>query len=99
MNDILNFLDTIAPIITIAAFVLLWYQIRGLKKIAPKEEEWARNVQTMSKQFAELEENISKGKFGDSQSIKEIGTVIGNINKSVESLWQTMKKALKLNEK
>ena len=58
-----------------------------------------RNVQTMSKQFAELKENISKGKFSDNQSIKEIGSVIGNLNKSVESLWQTMKKALKLNEK
>jgi uncharacterized protein YoxC len=99
MNDILNFLDTIAPVITIVAFALLWYQIRSLKKIAPKEEEWARNVQTMSKQFAELEENISKGKFGDTQNVKEIGTVIGNLNQSVESLWQTMKKTLKLTEK
>lgn len=57
-NDILNFLNTLAPITTILAFVLLWYQIRKLSKITPKEEEWAINVQTLSKQFADLEEEI-----------------------------------------
>ena len=82
MNDVLNFLNTIAPIITIAAFVLLWYQIRSLKKIAPKEEEWAKNVQTLSKQFAELEENIGKGKFGDTQNVKQ-----ASLKKSTARRW------------
>lgn len=99
MQEFLTILDRISPFITIIAFILLYHQIHTLKKITPKEEEWARNVQTLSKQFAELEENIGKGKFGDSQSVKEIGTVIGGLNKSIEGLWQTMKKALKLTEK
>lgn len=99
MDLYLAFLDTASPFITILAFVLLYHQIRSLKKITPKEEEWARNVQTLSQQFGELEENINKGKFGTSKNVKELGAVIGNLNKSIENLWQTMKKSLNLTEK
>ena len=99
MDLFLTFLESASPFITILAFAMLYYQIRTLKKITPKEEEWARNVQTLAQQFNELEENISKGKFGTSKKVKELGVVIGNLNKSVENLWQTMKKSLKLTEK
>lgn len=99
IDFILSFLEAASPFITILAFVMLYYQIRSLKRITPKEEEWARSVQTLSQQFAELEENISKSKFGTSKNIKELGAVIGNLNKSLENLWQTMKKALNLTEK
>jgi len=96
---ILELLDRAGSIITILAFILLWYQISRLKKITPKEEEWARSVKTLSKQFDDFGTDIKKGKFGDGKQVKEIGAVIDNLNQSVEALWQSMKKALKLTGK